>query len=95
VDVAERRGTWGADAVDEELARLIERRARNGEVDPDEQQESWKQSARRYNARLQEENRQAWTAFHEQQAERHRRTLQELISYHETRAQSLLTEGEA
>ena len=83
------------DTVDVELDRLISKRAsQDRRPDPDEQSESWKQSVRRYNARLQEENRQAWTAFHEQQAQRHRRTLQELISYHETRAQRLLTEGE-
>jgi hypothetical protein len=93
VDVAEREGTWGADAVDQELTRVIEKRS-SLEEDPDEREETWKQSVRRHNARLQEENRQAWTAFHEQQAQRHRRTLQELISYHERRAQRLLTEGD-
>jgi hypothetical protein len=85
---------WGADAVDEELARLVERRARNGEVDPDELEPGYIESVRRYNARQEEERRQAWAAYHELQAERHRRTLQELISYHETRAQRLLTEGD-
>jgi hypothetical protein len=94
VDVAEREGTWGADAVDQELTRLIEKRS-SRDVDLDERDETWKESVRRHNARLQEENRQAWTAFHEQQAQRHRRTLEGLISYHETRAQRLLTEGEA
>jgi hypothetical protein len=93
VDVAHK---WSAEAVDEELDRLISKRAsQDRRPDPDEQEETWKESVRRHNACLQEENRQAWTAFHEQQAERHRRTLQELISYHETRAQRLLTEGSA
>jgi hypothetical protein len=93
VDVAAHK--WGADAVDEELVRLIERRARQGEVDLDELEPGYIESVRRYNAREEEERRQAWASYHEQQAERHRRTLQELISYHETQAQTLLTEGSA
>lgn len=93
MDVAEREGTWGVDAVDQEITRLIEKRS-SREVDPDEREETWKASVRAYNVSRREEMREAWTAFHEQQAERHRRTLQELISYHETRAQRLLTEGE-
>jgi hypothetical protein len=57
VDVAHK---WGAQAVDEELDRLISRRAsQDRRPDLDEQSESWKQSVRRHNARLQEENRQA------------------------------------
>jgi hypothetical protein len=85
-----------ADTIDAELDRLISKRAsQDRRPDPDEIEPGYVESVRRFNARQQEENRQAWTAFHEQQAERHRRTLQELISYHETRAQRLLTEGEA
>ena len=86
MDVAARGGTWGADAVDEELVRLIERRARNGEVDPDEQEEAWKESVRRHNARLQEENRQAWCEHHQGQAARLRTTLEALIALHEAEA---------
>jgi hypothetical protein len=92
VDVAHK---WSTEAVDEELDRLISRRAsQDRRPDPDEQDERWKMSVAAYNGARIEENRQAWTAFHEQQAQRHRRTLQELISYHERRAQRLLTEGD-
>ncbi len=39
------------DVADRELDRMIERRSCNGEVDPDEREEIWKESVRRYNAR--------------------------------------------
>ena len=81
------------EAVEAELNRLIEKRSARA-IDPDEREEVWKASVRTYNARKHKEMRAAWTAFHEDQAERHRRTLEELISYHETRAQRLLTEGD-
>jgi hypothetical protein len=35
--------------VEKELNTLIERRSRKGEVDPDEREEAWKASVRRYN----------------------------------------------
>ena len=79
--------------VEKELDTLIERRSRKGEVDPDEREELWKQSVRRYNARRREEMRAAWTSYHEGQAERHRRTLQDLIAHHEAQA-AKLCEGE-
>jgi hypothetical protein len=79
--------------VEKELDTLIERRSRKGEVDPDEREELWKQSVRRYTARRREEMRAAWTSYHEGQAERHRRTLQDLIAHHEAQAAKLF-EGE-
>jgi hypothetical protein len=88
VDVAEREGTWGADAVDQELTRLIEKRS-SRDVDPDERDETWKESVRRYNARQQEENRQAWCEYHQGQAARHRAILTELIARHEAQAAKL------
>jgi hypothetical protein len=88
VDVAHK---WGAEAVDEELDRLISRRAsQDRRPDPNEQDERWKMSVAAYNAARIEENRQAWAAFHEGQAERHRRTLGELIAEHEAKATKLL-----
>jgi hypothetical protein len=42
------------EAADAELNRMIERRSRNGEVDRDENEELWKKSVRRYNARRRE-----------------------------------------
>ena len=78
-----------SEVVEADLDRLLERRSRKGDVDPDEAEEIWKESVRRYNARRREEMRAAWTAFHEEQAERHRRTLEDLISRHEAQAARL------
>jgi hypothetical protein len=53
-----------ADTVDAELDRLICKRAsQDRRLDPDEQEEPWKESVRRYNARRQEENRLAWCDY--------------------------------
>jgi hypothetical protein len=79
--------------VEKQLDAMIQRRARKGEMDPDEREELWKASVRRYYAGKREEMRAAWTAFHEGQAERHRRTLESLIAHHETQA-AKLCEGE-
>jgi len=68
---------------------MIERRSRKGEVDPDELEPLYMESVRRYNDRRREEMRAAWTSYHEGQAERHRRTLQDLITHHETQAAKL------
>ena len=81
--------------VEKELSAMIERRSRKGEVDADELEPFYMESVRRFNAHRREEMRAAWTSYHEGQAERHRRTLQELITYHETQAERLLTEGSA
>jgi hypothetical protein len=79
--------------AEKQLDILIERRARKGKVDPDEQEDLWKGSVRAYTARRREELRAAWTSYHEDQAQRHRRTLQDLINHHETQA-AKLCEGE-
>ena len=79
--------------VEKELDAMIQRGARKGDVDPDTQEELWKASVRAYTARRREEMRAAWTSYHEGQAERHRRTLQDLIAHHETQA-AKLCEGE-
>jgi len=44
--------------AEKELEAMIVRRSRKGDVDPDEQEELWKESVRRYNARRREEDRQ-------------------------------------
>jgi hypothetical protein len=75
--------------VERELDAMIERRARKDGVDPDEREELWKVSVRAYTARQREEMRAAWASYHEEQAERHRRTLQDLIAHHETQAAKL------
>jgi hypothetical protein len=51
------------DVAARELERMVERRSRNGEAYPDEQEELWKASVRRYNARRREENRRAWCDY--------------------------------
>jgi hypothetical protein len=82
VDVA--RG----ELVEKELDQMIERRSRK-EPDPDEREELWKESMRAYTARRHEEMRAAWSSYHEGQAERHRRTLEDLIAHHEMQAAKL------
>ena len=79
--------------VEAELDAFIERRSR--QKDPDEEHELWRESTRAYEEKRRQMARLEWHAFHCGQAERHRRTLEELISYHEMRAQRLLTEGES
>jgi hypothetical protein len=83
-----------SEAVEAELDRLIERRA-SREPDPEEGHELWQASVDAYNEKRQKIARYEWHQFHCGQAERHRRTLEELIDYHEEQAQRLLTEGEA
>ena len=51
-----------SELVEKELDILIERRSRR-EPDPDEREEIWKTSVRAYNARREEENRQAWCDY--------------------------------
>jgi hypothetical protein len=88
VDVAHK---WGTEAVDEELDRLIAKRAsQDRRPDPDEQHERWKASVRAYNARQPEAMRRAWCEYHRAQAERLRRAVAPLIAFHEGRAAELL-----
>ncbi len=49
--------------AEKELDAMIERRSQGGEVDPDEREELWKESVRRYNARRREENRLLWCDY--------------------------------
>jgi hypothetical protein len=66
------------EATDAELARMIERRSRQGEVDPDANEELWKESVRAYTARRREEMRAV---------------LEELISDYEEQAEKYLPKG--
>jgi hypothetical protein len=81
-----------SEMVEKELDLLIERRSRR-EPDPDEQEELWRESVRRHNERVQEENRAAWCEYHQGQAERLRANLEALIAEHEAKA--TLLRGEA
>jgi hypothetical protein len=51
------------EAADAELVRMIERRSRNGEADPDEVEPLYMESVRRYEDRKREVNRLAWCEY--------------------------------
>jgi len=76
-----------AEMVEKQLDALIERRSHKGGVDPDEREELWKASVRRYHARREEELRAAWCEHHQGQAARLRTTLEALIDDHEQQAE--------
>ena len=78
--------------VEKELDAMIQRRTRKGEVGPDEREEIWKASVRRYNARRDEEIRAAWCEHHQEQAARLRGVLEALIASHEEKARELLAD---
>ena len=80
--------------VEQQLDAMIQRRARKGDLDPDEREELWKASVRAYEEKRRQMARFEWHAFLCGQAERHRRTLEELVSYHEAAA-AQLREAEA
>ena len=83
------------EAVDTELDRLISRRAsQDRRQDPDESEELWKESVRRYNAAREAERRALWADYHRVHAERLRRTVGPLIEHHEARARALSSENE-
>jgi hypothetical protein len=75
------------EAVEADLNRLIERRA-SAETDPEEREELWKESVRRYNARRREENRLAWCDYFGRIAAGLRSRAEE----YDHRAQALLQE---
>jgi hypothetical protein len=79
--------------VEKDLNAMIERRARKGELDPDEQEERWKASVQAYNGRRREEMSVAWCEYHQGQAERLKRTVGPLIAFHEERAAALLEQA--
>jgi hypothetical protein len=82
-----------AEMVEKQLDALIQRRARKGDVDPDEAEELWKASVRRYHARRAEELRAAWCQHHQEQAARLKAVLEGLISRHEAEAERYLAKG--
>jgi hypothetical protein len=52
-----------SEMVEKELDILIERRSQKGETEPDEREELWKESVRRYNEQHQEELRAEWHGY--------------------------------
>ncbi len=80
-------------SVDQDLDRLISRRAsQDHRPDPDEQEELWKASVRRHHEAIRRRNRALWYGWHMDQVERHRRTLEDLIAHHEQQAARLCRE---
>ncbi len=76
--------------VESELNILIERRSgRSQEEDPDEREDLWVESVRRFHERAQAERRQQWTEFHRGMAVLHGR----LAAEHEAAAAKLLDGG--
>ena len=80
MDVAHR------EVVEKQLDALIQRRARKGGVDPDQAEEIWKESVRRYNARRREENRREWCGYFERLAA----CLRARAAEYDRRAQALM-----
>jgi hypothetical protein len=59
-------------------------------VDPDEREEGWQESVRRFNEKRRQMARFEWHAFHCGQAARHRATLPALVEHHEEQAAKLM-----
>ncbi len=81
-------------AVEGELDNFISRRHEKRIQEEGERpaEEMWAESERRYEARRREENHAAWRRCHEDQAARHRATLETLATYHEGEAAKLQPE---
>ena len=79
-----------AEMVEKQLDAMIQRRARKGDVDPDEREELWKASVRAYEEKRRQMARAEWRLHHTAQAERLRRTLEALASHHEEQAAKLM-----
>ena len=79
-----------AEMVEKQLDAMIQRRARKGEVDPDDRDELWKASVKAYNDKRRQMARLEWHLHHTAQAERLRRTLEALASHHEDQAAKLM-----
>jgi hypothetical protein len=84
--------TAPGEAVERELGAFISKRHEQRVQAEGERLalEMWQESERKYAERRREANRQAWTSFHEEQAERHRAVLESLIAFHEEQAAKLL-----
>ena len=81
------------EAADAELMRMIERRSRKGDADPNELDPGYMESVRRYNARRREELDLERYEYHRGQAVRLRAVLESLIREHERNAEKHLPKG--
>ncbi len=86
--------TEAIEAVEAELDRLVEKRAREAR-DANAIEELWVESVRRHHARRREENAALWRAYHLSQAARLEATAAELARGHRARAEALLSPGAA
>jgi hypothetical protein len=82
VDIAQ------GEMVEKELDNLTTRRS--GRKDPEEESEVWQESERRHEEQRRLQACYEWHLYHTAQAERVRRTLEELVSHHEQRAAKLV-----
>jgi hypothetical protein len=82
VDIAQ------GEMVEKELDNLTTRRS--GRKDPEEESEAWQESERRHEEQRRLQARYEWHLYHTAQAERVRRTLEELVSHHEQQAAKLV-----
>jgi hypothetical protein len=73
-----------------ELTRMIERRSRKGDVDPDEREELYMESVSRFHERQREQNRWLWIRHFDRMAGSHAK----LSEGYRDRAEKLLCEGE-
>jgi hypothetical protein len=86
--------TRSLDAAEASIDAFIERRARRGETDPDESEDLWVESVRRFNERARTERRAQWIAYHECMCRLHT----QLAGEHAEKAEKLTqdnTEGAA
>jgi hypothetical protein len=74
--------------VEKELDAMTERRSR--QKDPEEESETWQESERRHEEQRRLQARYEWHLYHTAQAERVRRTLEELVSHHEDEVAMLM-----
>ena len=81
------------EAVEAELDRFVERRAREAR-DQERVETEWAKSERQHRERRRERNRELWCSWHLGQAERLERTAAELAASHRARAEALTGEGE-
>jgi hypothetical protein len=89
--VSTRSAEAGEAQIDAFISRMdTKRRDTEGER---AEEELYAESVRRYNEQRHHMARLEWHAYHTGQAERHRRTLEELIARHEAAAERLLDEG--
>jgi hypothetical protein len=81
--------------VEADLERLITRRDKDRRKEEGERAREmmWKASVARHNEQRRLQARYEWHLHHVGQADRLRRTLEDLIAYHEAAAEKLLDEG--